>query len=101
MKHLLQVAAIALLIQGCAALEKPFHKVIVIPETIVHIKNTCDGAPGWAQDGEICVWGYEHDGIITPDYGVLGHEVGHLLNFADSAAKNPDKHTNPLLRPID
>lgn len=90
---------ILLLIVGCAGV--PFQKDIVLHEVVVHIRNDCDGEMGWAQENnEICVWGYEYNGIIIPDYAVLGHEIAHLLNLADNTIKDPDKHTSPNFRPI-
>lgn len=84
-----------LLFIGCGA---PFQKDIVLHEVTVHISSDCGGEMGWATENEICVWGYEYKGIIIPDYAVLGHEIAHLLNFADGTVKNPDEHTNPNLR---
>ncbi len=80
-----------LLVQGCALFkEKPFHKVVTLPETIIHIRNDCDGDMGWAKGNEICVWGYEQGGGIVPDYSVLGHEIAHRLNKIDAEIRNPD-----------
>ena len=82
---------ILLLVQGCALFkEKPFHKVVILPETIIHINNDCDGYMGWAKDNEICAWGYEQNGIVV-DYYVLGHEIAHILNKVDAEIRNPDE----------
>ncbi len=83
---------------GCGI---PFQKDVVLHEVTVYVSDDCGGVPGWATDSnEICVWGYEYNGVIVPDYAVLGHEIGHLLNFADPTFKDPDTHTEPTLRRI-
>ncbi len=80
-----------ILITGCAWFsEKPFHKVVILPETVIHINNDCDGEMGWAKDNVICVWGYKQNGIVI-DYYVLGHEIAHRLHRVDDEIKNPDE----------
>ena len=85
---------VLLFVQGCALFkEAPFHKVVILPETVVHIRNDCDGDRGWAKDNEICVWGYEQNGVV-PDYYILGHEIAHILQHADKEMRNPDEIRN-------
>ena len=83
-----------LLVQGCPLFkEQPFHKVIILPETIIHIRNDCDGEMGWAKDNVVCVWGYKQNGIVI-DYFVFGHEIAHRLHHVDNEIKNPDRIRN-------
>ena len=84
---------ILFLVQGCALFkEKPFHKVIILPEIIIHVRNDCRGGMGWASKdrNEICVWGYEDGGIVI-DYYILGHEIAHKLHHKDDEIRNPDR----------
>ena len=96
MKARILIIFLILLLSGCAEFipfrEEPFHKTIVLPETIIHIRNDCYGRPGWAKcnHNEICVWGYEQKGLIVPDYAVLGHEIAHKLNHINPEIRNPD-----------
>ena len=96
MKARILIIFLILLLSGCAEFipfrEEPFHNIIVLPETIIYIKNDCDGSPGWTKcnRNEICVWGYKQKGLIVPDYSVLGHEIGHKLNHIDPEIRNPD-----------
>jgi len=46
---------------------------------------------GWAASwGHIYVRGYLVPGGVTLDYWVLGHEVAHLLHWADDRVVDPD-----------
>ena len=73
MKKLLALLLLMLvLVMGCAWFsEKPFHKTVVLPETIIYINNDCNGDMGWAKGNEVCAWGYEQDGKIVIDYYFL------------------------------
>ena len=90
---MLRIVLALLLLQGCALFkEKQFHKVVILPETIIHVRNDCDGGMGWAsrEKNEICVWGYKDSDIVI-DYYILGHEIAHKLNHIDIEIRNPDR----------
>ncbi len=91
---MLRILLVGLLLQGCALFkENPFHKVVILPETVIHIRNDCDGEKGWAKDNVVCVWGYEEGGVVV-DYYVLGHEIAHILQHVDKDMRNPDEIRN-------
>lgn len=91
--------------RGYSSLHKPssLHETIELPKVTVHIvgdrnKFNWDqaatyGSPvlGYAtQDNHIWVFGTEVKGRIIINQAVLGHELNHLLQFANPKVQNPD-----------
>jgi hypothetical protein len=88
MKRLI-IIAIFLMLTGCAT---PFHHTVILPPITIHISDDCSGRRGWAASdrAEICVEGYEEDGLFVPTQKVLGHEITHIMRHIDKKIKNPD-----------
>jgi len=92
--------------RGYASLHKPsdLYEVIELPKVTVHIVGDRDkfnwhkastyGSPvlGYAtRDNQIWVFGTQVKGRIILNQAVLGHELNHLLQFANPKVQDPDQ----------
>ena len=92
MKNIIIIISIILMFScGHVPLEQDKHiRLIVLVNVVDDLEM--DPVKGLAyRNGEIIVEGVEtKDGILV-DYYILGHELAHLLHWADSDFKDPDK----------
>ncbi len=71
--------------------------VVEIPAMTIHLvppgsDEIPEGKIGYVYwGGDIYVYGYARpDGLLTFEHWVMGHEVGHLMNWEDDRFADPD-----------